>query len=43
MLGVLFGQAEIELGVKVFGGMDTQLQPIIGNVGAELTDAFIDF
>ena len=29
--------------MKVFGGMDTQLQPSIGNVSAELTDAFIHF
>ena len=43
MFIMVFRQAEVEFRVKVFGGMDTQLQPIVGNVSAELTDAFIDF
>ena len=42
MFGVLLGKAEIKLGVEVFGGMDTHLQPARGDVFAELTDAFID-
>ena len=43
MFIMVFRQTEIELCMKVFGGMDTQLQPIVGNVSAELPDAFIDF
>ena len=41
MLAVALRQAEIELRVEVFGGMDAQLQTSFGDVGAELADALI--
>lgn len=43
MFGVLLGQAEVELGMKAFGGMDVHLKLPRGDVLKELADAFTHF
>ena len=43
MFAVLLGQAEVKLGMEVFGRMDAHQEATRGDVFAELTDTFIDF
>ena len=42
MFAVVLGQAEVELGMEVFGGVDAQLQAPFRYVCAKLTDALVN-